>query len=82
MSEADPTPTQRPPRMRCRAQVYKPDCHRRTGRGKTGFEMHYIKDQCSRSAKGDSKRCWQHPVELGFMDCPWAKEFMANEKEA
>jgi hypothetical protein len=44
---------------RCSATVWKRDCLRRTGRGPTGFEMHYNKCQCERAAKTDG-RCWQH----------------------
>lgn len=60
---------------RCNAQIYKRDTLRYTGRVKGGFEMHYRKDQCSRRATKDG-RCWQHPKEYGFVDCPWAKEFV------
>lgn len=45
--------------MQCNAIIYKKDCYRRTGRGKTGFEMHYSRCQCSRRAVvGDM--CKQH----------------------
>jgi len=44
---------------RCQALVYKRDTYRRTGRGKSGFSMHYTKCQCERPAKFDG-RCWQH----------------------
>lgn len=43
----------------CVAAVYKADVPRRTGRGPTGFEMHYTKCQCKRAAIFDG-RCWQH----------------------
>lgn len=43
----------------CVATVWKPDCLRRTGRGQSGFEMHYSKEQCKRAATHDG-RCWQH----------------------
>lgn len=43
----------------CVAAVWKRDCYRRTGRGPTGFEMHYTKEQCRRRATNDG-RCWQH----------------------
>lgn len=52
---------------RCNATVWKRDTYRRTGRGKTGFEMHYNREQCSRRATKDG-RCWQHPRDLGFAD--------------
>ena len=45
--------------VRCTATVWKRDCLRRTGRGSTGFEMHYNKKQCERAAVEDH-RCWQH----------------------
>lgn len=44
---------------RCQAAVWKRDTYRRTGRGKSGFEMHYNRCQCERPAKFDN-RCWQH----------------------
>lgn len=52
---------------RCTARIWVKDTYRRTGRGKTGFEMHYSEDRCSRRATKDG-RCWQHPREFGFMD--------------
>jgi len=45
--------------MRCKEAIYKRDTYRRTGRGKTGFEMHYNMQQCARKAV-DDKHCWQH----------------------
>lgn len=44
---------------KCIAVTYKRDTLRYTGRGKGGFEMHYIKTQCSRNATKDGF-CWQH----------------------
>lgn len=46
-------------RQRCAATVYVRDTYRRTGRGKTGFEMHYTKRQCKRKA-GVGQFCHQH----------------------
>ena len=44
---------------RCNATIWKRDCLRRTGRGPTGFEMHYNKCRCGRKAtSGDL--CGQH----------------------
>jgi hypothetical protein len=44
---------------RCCAVVYRKDQLRRTGRGPTGFEMHYNRGRCKRTAmKGDL--CNQH----------------------
>ena len=45
---------------RCREVVYKRDTYRRTGRGKSGFELHWTRDRCSRAATHDGY-CWQHP---------------------
>lgn len=46
-------------KSRCQAVIYKRDTHRYTGRGRSGFQMHYDKEQCSRAAKtGDL--CGQH----------------------
>ena len=44
---------------RCQAQVWKRDTYRRTGRTKSGFEMHYNRCQCVRKAKTDGL-CAQH----------------------
>lgn len=46
-------------RQRCAAMVYVRDTYRRTGRGKTGFEMHYTKRQCKRMSR-DGQFCHQH----------------------
>lgn len=43
----------------CAAIVYKKDTLRYTGRGKSGFEMHYDKMRCKRRAI-QGKYCWQH----------------------
>jgi hypothetical protein len=45
--------------VRCREIIYVADTYRRTGRGKTGFEMHYIRRQCGRKP-GANGYCWQH----------------------
>ena len=44
---------------RCEAVIYKRDTYRRTGRTKSGFELHYTRQRCSRQAKGDGL-CAQH----------------------
>ena len=44
---------------RCKEQVYVRDCYRRTGRGPSGFEMHYTEKQCSRKRQNEGY-CWQH----------------------
>ena len=43
----------------CKKMLYVRDTYRRTGRGKSGFEMHYSRQQCSRKAKPNGY-CWQH----------------------
>lgn len=50
----------------CAAQVEKADCYRRTGRGPSGFEMHYIVRQCQRQASATSDFCWQHNGPLRY----------------
>lgn len=52
-------------RLRCTAVVYKRDTYRRTGRTKFGFEMHYIKAQCSRRATCGAGLCRQHAMITG-----------------
>ena len=50
--------------QRCQAPVWHRDTYRRTGRGPTGFEMHYIEKRCQRKATHDGY-CWQHrPLRL------------------
>ncbi len=43
----------------CKAQVWKRDTYRRTGRGSTGFELHYTACQCTRKST-HAGYCWQH----------------------
>ncbi len=52
----------------CRATIYVRDTYRQTGRGRSGFELHYARRQCSRPAQEGSDYCWQHP---------WAKTRLA-----
>lgn len=47
-------------RRRCQIAVFKRDTYRRTGRTKSGFEMHYSKEQCSRAALESRDCCKQH----------------------
>lgn len=47
-------------RRRCDAIVSHRDVLRRTGRGPSGWEMHYNKEQCKRNASDGSDFCWQH----------------------
>ncbi len=44
---------------RCQAAVYKRDTYRRTGRGSSGFEMHFKRCRCERRAVTDGL-CKQH----------------------
>jgi hypothetical protein len=47
---------------KCRARVYHRDTYRYTGRGESGFELHYKTKQCKRKAR-ESGYCWQHEPE-------------------
>jgi hypothetical protein len=47
------------PKARCEQIVYVPDQLRYTGRGRSGFEMHYNRRRCKRTATSGSY-CWQH----------------------
>ena len=51
-----------PKELRCRATVFRRDCYRRTGRGSSGFEMHYAEGQCARKRKG-GELCGPHQKE-------------------
>lgn len=44
---------------RCNCTVHRRDTYRYTGRGKGGFEMHYLNGRCSRKAK-EGDLCRQH----------------------
>ena len=57
-------------KKRCKAAVYKRDEYRRTGRGSSGFEMHYTKDQCSRVAVVDDL-CTQHAKMVNLERVDW-----------
>lgn len=46
-------------RPRCAAVVWRRDTYRRTGRTKSGFEMHYDRGQCERAAV-EGGLCKQH----------------------
>lgn len=56
-------PTTREPRLsdvsQCQGRIWKPEQYRRTGAGKNGFKMHYVRCQCMRMVR-DEKYCWQH----------------------
>lgn len=47
-------------RRRCVATVWKRDTHRYTGRGPSGFTMHYTRCQCRRAVNGAGRFCGQH----------------------
>jgi hypothetical protein len=47
---------------RCRYIVYIRDTYRYTGRGRSGFEMHYNKRRCKRKPLNNGY-CWQHQRE-------------------
>ncbi len=53
-----------PETNRCRAIVYVRDTYRRTGRGKSGFELHYDRRQCRRKPR-ENGYCWQHQPKKG-----------------
>ena len=64
----------------CKELVYKRDCYRRTGRGPSGFEMHYTEAQCGRKAKYNGY-CHQHKkCNHGICDRR-AKEFCWEHKQ-
>lgn len=63
--------------QQCRRAIYKRDCLRRTGRSKSGFQMHYTNCQCSRKAKIKGY-CTQHARELGVVYEP-AAHFASGE---
>lgn len=44
----------------CEAVVWHREQYRRTGRGPSGFEMHYTKDRCARKKQQGQSLCWQH----------------------
>lgn len=62
---------------RCEMIVYVRDTYRRTGRGRSGFELHYTKRQCSRAAKVVGF-CLQHARIAGFQNARMARESAAS----
>jgi hypothetical protein len=48
---------------RCTTTVYTRDEYRRTGRGSSGFSMHYAQSRCTRAALPGKPHCWQHDPE-------------------
>lgn len=53
------------PSQQCLATVWKRDTYRRTGRGKTGFELHFKQCRCQRRTQDESGYCWQHAAYAG-----------------
>ncbi len=61
--------------LRCTACVYRRDTYRRTGRGATGFTMHYTEGQCTRKAiirMGERPRCRGH-MDRNIPDAPFVE---------
>ena len=50
---------------RCEAGIYKRDTLRYTGRGSSGFEMHYTYERCSHKVKING-RCGKHQNKARF----------------
>lgn len=44
----------------CKAEIYVRDTYRYSGRGHSGFSLHYKRRQCSRTAIHPNGYCWQH----------------------
>lgn len=63
----------------CKMTVYRRDTYRRTGRGKTGLDLHYTKGQCARPAR-ETGYCWQHEDE--GTDQEWHEQERQAEAEA
>lgn len=58
-----------PESVPCTAVVWKRDTYRRTGRGKTGFELHQKRCRCRREGKDRfGGRCFQHKDKHSFRD--------------
>jgi hypothetical protein len=56
----------------CKETVFRRDTYRRTGRGKGGFELHYVRGQCARPATNGGY-CWQHAPWHGLAPPLWRK---------
>lgn len=63
----------------CAAIVYKRDTYRRTGRTKSGFEMHYTKQRCTRRAVV-GLFCWQHQYEAPPSDLDTKDSALASSE--
>lgn len=62
--------------VHCEAIVHRKDTYRRTGRGRTGFEMHYTEGRCKRTAR-EGGLCRQHrKLEQQGANIARAKEWM------
>ena len=61
--------------QRCKEDVYHRDTYRRTGRGSSGFSMHYNLSRCTRRA-GPDGYCYQHPYNRAYQmpDGTWKKK--------
>jgi hypothetical protein len=57
---------------RCKALIRKRDTYRYTGRTKSGFEMHYHKEQCAKIAVINN-HCKEHGKPW-TIDCEWAED--------
>jgi hypothetical protein len=60
----------KPKQPRCERMIHVRDTYRRTGRGKSRFEMYYAKRQCTRNAV-ERGLCWQHVKERDPVRVPW-----------
>lgn len=68
----------RPDLARCDAIVWIRDTYRRTGRGPSGFEMHYNERPCARKVLArDQWFCWQHQqkVKTGRQVLRWSHKW-------
>lgn len=50
--------------QRCQAEVEHRDTYRYSGRGSSGFSMHYNIEQCSFKAKGERTHEWRGHMHL------------------
>lgn len=62
----------------CDAIVWIRDTYRRTGRGPSGFEMHYNERRCKRKTfASEMVYCWQHQqkANTGSYMVRWSKKW-------
>jgi hypothetical protein len=57
----------------CAATVHKPDTYRYTGRGVNGFERHYRRERCTRTATHGAY-CWQHAAQQPVRESKGAQD--------